>query len=182
MAGFTFDIGNLSDVLKRLDTLEAKVQEDVKNEINASALNIQSGAKRLAPVNFGQLRNSIYLKEQKVEKGVVFTVGSNASYAPYVEFGTGGKVSIPKGFEELASSFKGRKGGKFEDMVEALMLWGIRKGYIKSGKGARQHAFFMAIKILKRGLEPQPFLIPSFESEKPKLIKNILNVIKNVKS
>jgi HK97 gp10 family phage protein len=180
MAGFTFDIGNLSDVLKRLDTLEAKVQEDVKNEINASALNIQSGAKRLAPVNFGQLRNSIYLKEQKVEKGVVFTVGSNASYAPYVEFGTGGKVSIPRGFEELASGFKGKKAGTFKDMVQALTLWVKRKG-IGGGKD-KSIAYAIALSILRKGMRPQPFLIPSFEAEKPKLIKNILNVIKNVKS
>jgi hypothetical protein len=40
----------------------------------------------------------------------------------------------------------------------------------------------MALKILKNGLRPQPFLIPAFEAEKPKLIKNILNVMKNVKS
>lgn len=180
MAGFTFDIGNLSDVLKRLDTLEAKVQQDVKNEINASALNIQSGAKRLAPVNFGQLRNSIYLKEQKVEKGVVFTVGSNASYAPYVEFGTGGKVSIPRGFEELASGFKGKKAGAFKDMVQALTLWVKRKG-IGGGKD-KSIAYAIALSILRKGMRPQPFLIPSFEAEKPKLIKNILNVIKNVKS
>ena len=67
MPKFTFNIGNLSEVLKKLDTLDAKVQQDVKDEVNASALNIQSGAKKLAPVNFGQLRNSIYLKEQNVD-------------------------------------------------------------------------------------------------------------------
>lgn len=180
MAGFTFDIGNLSDVLKKLETLDAKVQQGVKDEISASALNIQSGAKRLAPVNFGQLRNSIYLKEQKVEKGIVFTVGAKASYAPYVEFGTGGKVSIPAGFEELASGFKGKKAGTFKDMVQALTLWVRRKG-IGGGKD-KSIAYAIAISILKKGMRPQPFLIPSFEAEKPKLIKNILNVLKNVKS
>ena len=180
MAGFTFDIGNLSDVLKKLDTLDAKVQQGVKDEISASALNIQSGAKRLAPVNFGQLRNSIYLKEQKVEKGYVFTVGSNASYAPYVEFGTGGKVSIPRGFEELANGFKGKKGGTFKDMVQALTLWVRRKG-IGGGKD-KSIAYAIAISILRKGMQPQPFLIPAFETEKPNLIQNILNVLKNVKS
>jgi HK97 gp10 family phage protein len=180
MAGFTFDIGNLSEVLKKLDTLDAKVQKEVKDEINASALNIQSGAKRLAPVNFGNLRNSIYLKEQKVEKGIVFTVGAKASYAAYVEFGTGGKVSIPAGFEELASGFKGKKAGTFKDMVEALTLWVKRKG-IGGGKD-KSIAYAIAISILRKGMRPQPFLIPAFEAEKPKMIKNILNVIKNVKS
>ena len=180
MPKFTFNIGNLSEVLKKLDTLDAKVQQGVKDEVNASALNIQSGAKKLAPVNFGQLRNSIYLKEQNVEKGYVFTVGSSASYAPYVEFGTGGKVSIPAGFEELASSFKGRKGGKFKDMVDALTLWVKAKG-IGGGKD-KSIAYAIAISILRKGMRPQPFLIPAFETEKPKMIKNILNVLKNVKS
>ena len=180
MAGFTFDIGNLSEVLKRLDTLDAKVQQEVKDEISASALNIQSGAKRLAPVNFGQLRNSIYLKEQKVQKGVVFTVGAKASYAPYIEFGTGGKVSIPAGFEQLASGFKGKKVGTFKDMVQALTLWVRRKG-IGGGKD-KSIAYAIAISILRKGIRPQPFLIPAFQTEKPKLIKNILNVLKNVKS
>ena len=180
MAGFTFDIGNLSDVLKKLDTLDAKIQQEVKDEISVSALNIQTGAKRLAPVNFGQLRNSIYLKEQKIEKGIVFTVGASASYAPYVEFGTGGKVSIPAGFEDLASGFKGKKAGTFKDMVEALTLWVRRKGI--GGGNDKSIAYAIAISILRKGMRPQPFLIPAFETEKPKLIKNILNVLKNVKS
>jgi HK97 gp10 family phage protein len=180
MPKFTFDIGNLSEVLKKLDTLDSKIQQDVKDEVNASALNIQSGAKRLAPVNFGQLRNSIYLKEQNVENGYVFTVGSSASYAPYVEFGTGGKVSIPKGFEELANGFKGKKAGTFKDMVKALTLWVRRKGI--GGGNDKSIAYAIAISILRKGMRPQPFLIPAFETEKPKMIKNILNAIKNVKS
>jgi HK97 gp10 family phage protein len=180
MPKLTFDITNLSDILKKLDTLENKIEQNVKDELNASALNIQTGAKRLAPVNFGQLRNSIYLKEQNVENGIIYTIGSNASYAPYVEFGTGGKVSIPAGFEELASGFKGKKAGTFKDMVEALTLWVKRKG-IAGGKD-KSIAYAIAISILKKGMRPQPFLIPAYEAEKPKMIKNILNAIKNVKS
>jgi HK97 gp10 family phage protein len=180
MGGFTFDITNISEVLGKLQSFDKKVQQDVKDEVNASALNIQSGAKRLAPVNLGQLRNSIYLKEQKVDKGFVFTVGSNASYAPYVEFGTGGKVSIPAGFEELASGFKGKKAGTFKDMVEALTLWVRRKGI--GGGNDKSIAYAIAISILKKGMRPQPFLIPSFETEKPKMINNIKKAIENVKS
>jgi HK97 gp10 family phage protein len=180
MGGFTFDITNISEVLGKLQSFDKKVQQDVKDEVNASALNIQSGAKRLAPVNLGQLRNSIYLKEQKVDKGFVFTVGSSASYAPYVEFGTGGKVSIPAGFEELASGFKGKKAGTFKDMVQALTLWVRRKGI--GGGNDKSIAYAIAISILKKGMRPQPFLIPSFETEKPKMINNIKKAIENVKS
>jgi HK97 gp10 family phage protein len=180
MGGFTFDITNISEVLGKLQSFDKKVQQDVKDEVNASALNIQSGAKRLAPVNLGQLRNSIYLKEQKVDKGFVFTIGSSASYAPYVEFGTGGKVSIPAGFEQLASGFKGKKAGTFKDMVEALTLWVRRKGI--GGGNDKSIAYAIAISILRKGMRPQPFLIPSFEAEKPKMINNIKKAIENVKS
>jgi HK97 gp10 family phage protein len=180
MAGFTFDIGNLSDVLKKLETLDAKVQQEVKDEINSSALNIESMAKRLAPVNMNTLRGSIYKKERNVEKGIVYTVGAKASYAAYIEFGTGGQVSIPAGFEELASGFKGKKAGTFKDMVQALTLWVRRKGI--GGGNDKATAYAIAISILRKGMRPQPFLIPAFEAEKPKLIKNILNVLKNVKS
>jgi len=180
MGGFTFDITNISEVSAKLQSLDKKVQQDVKDEINASALNIQSGAKRLAPVNLGQLRNSIYLKEKTIKDGYVFTIGSSASYAPYVEFGTGGKVSIPAGFEQLASGFKGKKAGTFKDMVQALTLWVRRKGI--GGGNDKSIAYAIAISILKKGMRPQPFLIPSFETEKPKMINNIKKAIENVKS
>jgi HK97 gp10 family phage protein len=177
---FAVSLGGFKELEGKLKNLTTALKVDVSDEINASALKIENQAKRLAPVNFGQLRNSIYLKEKNVDKGYVFSVGSNASYAPYVEFGTGGKVSIPAGFEELASGFKGKKAGTFKDMVEALTLWVKRKG-IGGGKD-KSIAYAIAISILRKGMRPQPFLIPAFEAEKPKMIKNILNVIKNVKS
>lgn len=180
MDGITFDITNFDKVFTKLESMDKKIQENVKNEVNASALKIQSGAKRLAPINLGQLRNSIYLKERNVKNGFVFTIGSNSKYAAFIEFGTGGKVSIPKGFETLASGFKGKKSGTFKDMVEALTEW-VRKKGIGDGKD-KSTAYAIAISILRKGISPQPFLIPSFEAEKPKLISNIKKAMQNVKS
>lgn len=145
MDSVTLDIGNISDVFKKLDTLDVKIQTEVKNEMNASALTIQSSAKRLAPVDLGFLRNSIYLKEESKDKSTVFTVGARAKYAPYIEFGTGTEVTIPAGYEELAKVFKGKNKAKIN-------------------------------------IRPQPFLIPSFEVEKPKLIERLKKLLKDVKS
>jgi HK97 gp10 family phage protein len=180
MPSITIDIANFGSVNKRFEKLSQDVKNNIKDEIAASVLKIQSDAKKNAPVNLGTLRNSIYIAEE--DKGAnqyIFGVGSNASYAAYVEFGTGGKVRIPPGYENYAAQFKGKAGGKFNDMILALMEWGIRKGYITPGKGARQHAYFMALKILKKGLRAQGFLIPAFEAEKPKLIQRIEKIIKN---
>ena len=145
MDSVTFDMQNLSDVFKDLNKLDIKIQAEVRNEMNASALTILSSAKRSAPVDLNFLRNSIYLKEESKKKQIIFTVGAKAKYAPYIEFGTGTEVTIPVGYEELAKVFKGKNKAKVN-------------------------------------IRPQPFLIPSFEVEKPKLIERIKKLLKNVKS
>ena len=123
-------IESLQNALKKLDD---RLVKEVSNEINASALKIQSDAKRLAPVNMGYLRNSIVLEGQI--GSLTYNVEARMPYAPYVEFGTGGKVSIPTGYEEYAALFKGTR------------------------------------KVI--GMRAQPYLIPSYEMEKPKLIKRL---------
>ena len=166
----------LYEKFKSLDTA-AKVE--VKKEFNASALKIQSTAKKLAPVNFGNLRNSIILSEVGDEKDFVFTVAAKAKYAPYVEFGTGSKVSVPSNYQDYAAKFKGKTNGTFKQMIEALMLWVQRKGI--SGKNDRQTAYLIARSILRKGIRPQPFMIPAFEQEKPKLLKRLKEIL-NAKS
>ena len=179
MPSITLDIMNIDSVNKRFAKLSEDVKTNIKNEVNASALKIQSDAKKLAPVNLGTLRNTIYLvEENKGSNEFIFGVGASASYAPYVEFGTGGKVSIPNGYQDYASQFKNKKGGKFKDMVLALTEWVLKKG-IASGKQSKSVAYAIALSILRKGMRAQPFLIPAFEAEKPKLIQRIEKIIKN---
>lgn len=170
---FVVNLRGLDAVQKALSKLDTNLKKEVSNEINASALKIQSSAKRLAPVNFGQLRNGIALIR---DNDLTFTVESKASYSAYVEFGTGGKVSVPADFTAYAQQFKGQKGGKFKDMVDALTLWVRRKG-IGNGKNDKGVAFVIARSILQKGLRPQPFLIPSYENEKPKLIQRLKKLL-----
>ena len=138
----TLDMVNLADIFKDLDKLDVKIQAEVRDEMNASALTIQSAAKRQVVVDLSGLRSSIYLKEDSKDKKVVFTVGAKAKYAPYIEFGTGTEVTVPAGYEELAILFKGKNTAKIN-------------------------------------IRPQPFLIPAFENEKPKLIERITKLLKD---
>jgi HK97 gp10 family phage protein len=104
----TFDIKGIDKLYNKFKSLENKNKGDIKNEFNASALTIQKDAKRVVVVDNGFLRNSIYLKEVGTNEKFVFTVGAKAKYAPYVEFGTGGLVSVPEGYDQLAAMFKGK--------------------------------------------------------------------------
>ena len=138
---FGVSLSGIKEVERALKTIDKELKEDVGNEINASALTIMTSAKRLAPVDLGFLRNQIAIQPLNE---LTYEVEAKAKYSAYIEFGTGGLVTIPAGYEELAMLFK--------------------------GKGR------MTINI-----RPQPFLIPSFEVEKPKLIQRIKKLL-NVKS
>jgi HK97 gp10 family phage protein len=166
---FAVSLSGMKELEGKLNKLNTALKEDVSNEINASALKIENQAKRMAPVNFGQLRNSIALTK---DGDLTYTVAANASYAPYVEFGTGPQVNVPADFKSYAQQFKGKSGGKFRDMVEALTLWVKRKG-IGNGKNDKGLAYVIALSILRKGMRPQPFLIPAYEMEKPKLIQRL---------
>jgi HK97 gp10 family phage protein len=104
----SFKIEGLDALIKRLGKLSPKIAKEVAMEVNASALAIQSKAKRDVVVDNGMLRNSIQLKEINQGDKIVYTVGSALRYAPYVEFGTGGLVNVPIGFESFAIQFKGK--------------------------------------------------------------------------
>jgi HK97 gp10 family phage protein len=134
---FGLNLTGIKEVENALKTMDKHLRQNVGDEINASALTIQSSAKRLAPVDLGFLRNNIAL----VPIGdLTFSVEAKAKYSAYIEFGTGGQVSIPAGYEDLAMMFKGR---------------GLRTINIR----------------------PQPFLIPSYETEKPKLIQRLKKLL-----
>jgi HK97 gp10 family phage protein len=101
----TANISGLKDLEKKLSKLSKATEETTANEINASALTIQRNAKRNVVVDNGFLRNSIAL--EPISK-LTYSVEAKAKYAPYVEFGTGGLVEIPSGYEQYAAIFKGK--------------------------------------------------------------------------
>ena len=166
---FAVSLGGMKELEGKLKNLTTALKVDVSDEINASALKIENQAKRLAPVNFGQLRGSI---AHSKDSELTYSVAANASYSAYVEFGTGPQVNVPADFKSYAQQFKGKSGGKFKDMVEALTLWVKRKG-IGNGKNDKGLAYVIALSILRKGMRPQPFLVPAYEMEKPKLIQRL---------
>ncbi|MVM34396.1 hypothetical protein GO755_30470 [Spirosoma sp. HMF4905] len=56
-------------------------------------------------VDHGKLRQSGFY--ESTNRGFGAKITFSVPYAPFVEFGTGGLVSIPEGWEELAGQFKG---------------------------------------------------------------------------
>jgi len=135
---FGINLTGVKEIELALKKIDNKLKQDLSDEMNSSALTIASNAKKLAPVDLGFLRNSIGIEPSV--NGLTYEVEAKAKYAAYIEFGTGGLVDIPVGFEDLAIRFKGKN-------------------------------------IMKVNIRPQPYLIPSFETEKPKLIKRLKDML-----
>ena len=202
MDGITFRVEGLDKMIAALGKMSKKVEAQVVQEFNASALKIQSDAKKNVPVNLGTLRNSIQLTSATNGNKIIYTVGTSVSYAPYIEFGTPGTQSkenlkIPAGYEDFAMQFKGKSKGKFKDMVLALAEWVTKQGIVASysiktqrrtgnkknnAKKDLSAAWAIAISIIRKGVRAHPYLIPAFEAEKINLRKKIKDIIRNAKS
>jgi HK97 gp10 family phage protein len=135
---FGINLTGVKEIELALKKIDTKLKQDLSDEMNSSALTIASNAKKLAPVDLGFLRNSIGIEPSV--NGLTYEVEAKAKYAAYIEFGTGGLVDVPVGYEDLAIRFKGKN-------------------------------------IMKVNIRPQPYLVPSFETEKPKLIKRLKDML-----
>lgn len=102
-------IKGLQSTLKKLESLGDTVQKKVNDVVGLNAQDLEAKAKQKAPVDLGKLRQSI--KAIQVDKNT-WKIYANATglapYAAYVEFGTGGLVSVPKELKEMAIRFKGQ--------------------------------------------------------------------------
>ncbi|WFA10334.1 HK97-gp10 family putative phage morphogenesis protein [Tissierella sp. Yu-01] len=87
-------------LIKKLDRIGKDSPKAVAKAVKEATKKVQGDAKDLAPVDKGQLRNSIQGTVQEKDGEIVGIVSTNLEYAPYVEFGTGqrgeGSPSPPK--------------------------------------------------------------------------------------
>ena len=72
-----------------------------------TAREIELKAKNLAPTDLGKLGQSIRAEKVTAKRWKIVAGGLIAPYAPFVEFGTGGMVSVPDEWKEIAIKFKG---------------------------------------------------------------------------
>ena len=109
MLSFEFNKKSKNDFLKYLKGLEADILSIVQAEIEDSLLKIEERAANDVAVNTGALKNSIQTKPiKRTKNSVEGGVFVGAEYAPYVEFGTGTEVEIPKELIDFAKQFKGK--------------------------------------------------------------------------
>lgn len=86
MAKISVRIEGVKETIAEVALRDKRVQEAIRAQVGESALRIQEGAKKRAPVDTGALRNSITVDFYEV--GLAAQIGPHMPYAPYVEHGT----------------------------------------------------------------------------------------------
>lgn len=154
-------------------------------ELLRGALLIEGRAKRRCTVDTGRLRASI-THSNLLPRGdaLVVHVGTNVSYARFVEFGTGpaGKASpLTKSAREAMAELGYAHGpGGFFPPLHLIRGWAERRGILKGmeEEEADRTVFAIARAIGARGLPAQPFLFPAFEESRDEIVKAMGKAVK----
>lgn len=73
----------------------SKLEIDTEDDLVRVGLRVQSVARSLCPVDTGRLRSSIVMRKGRDGLGFYVEVGTNVSYAAFVEFGTSRQAAQP---------------------------------------------------------------------------------------
>lgn len=131
---------------------------------NAAKTIVQADAKRLAPGNNGELRNSIKTRVKMDGDKAIAEVYTNLHYAPYVEFGTGpkGQASHSGISPEVSVSYRSSPWYVHEDQINVGPYH-----FQKIGEFYKMY-----------GQPAQPYLYPALKDNQERVSKNISNYVR----
>lgn len=177
----------LDGLMVAVNKTVAETEAQTHKALVTFAKNVETDAKRAAPANEGNLRNSIVDTVTGLQAKVTVT----ANYAAYLEFGTRKfaaryVATLPQDWKTYAATFKGKGGGTMDQFIQDIMQWVQQKGIggIKTKSGnvsgskdslsaMQSAAYAIALNILQNGIRAQPFLYPAVVKHTPKLITDI---------
>lgn len=98
-------IKGIDKTIKELRKYGKEVEKLIDDKTAEAALQIELDAKNIAPKDQGKLAQSIHVVKVKDSN---YKIVASVKYAPYVEFGTGGLVNVPKDWGNYPIQFKGK--------------------------------------------------------------------------
>lgn len=181
-------IKGLNELLKKIDRFDVALNKEVDRAIEEGANIMNSEAQRNIHEN-GLVNEGALLAGQQVVKGEGrgYSVTNTVYYSAFQEFGTGARVRVPNGWEQVAAEFKGKSNGNFDDFLESISNWVRLKGIdpgVRTGErmgssrtGYTNVVYAIALSIWKNGLRPRPFLVPAFNKVSPMILQDVQDVI-----
>ena len=164
---FQIELEGIDNLMKALKELPKEKLQAVEDEFEAAAFDIVTDMKQRVPKDQGAIANSITFKQVGQ---MTFEITAQKEHAPYLEFGTKSRVSVPAELQAVALQYKGGN-GKGGSLFKAITAWAKRKGIDPK----LWWPIYASIK--RNGTKPHPFFFPAFFAGRIKLIKNLTEII-----
>lgn len=163
------DLTGWDDFINKAGGLPESLKEEFAGEVKDAADNWEKLAKIAAPSDQGFLRRNI---KAEFINDLEWDISVGQEYAPFIEFGTKSRVSVPAGLEGYAEEFKSNgKGGTKDQAKVMIYAWMDRVGIPKD----KQWAVFISIMV--HGIRPQPFLFPQRDIVEPEFLDHLQNIV-----
>jgi HK97 gp10 family phage protein len=114
-------VKGLEALKAKLRNVNQKATRKTQFAVVSSTQQIVLKAQTIVPVKLGKLKQSI--KAEYKNNGLQSEVSATEKYAPYIEFGTGQFVKVPKGFEKMAMSFYVNGKGRMKPKPFLIPSW-----------------------------------------------------------
>jgi HK97 gp10 family phage protein len=161
-------VKGINSVISDLRKLGKQAVEEIEEQTEITARNIEKYAKESAPANLGKLGQSI--RAERIND-TLYKIVAHAPYAAYMEFGTGTKVVVPDELKSIAAQFKGKKTGNFKTALKDIKEWCRLKGIPESA------AYPILAKIMRVGITPKPFMYPALLRGRQEYLKALKKVL-----
>jgi len=135
------------EIVMKMENLSSGLKNMLVGNMWTATKQIQQKARRLVPVDTGDLRESIENVVRTTDKDITGIVGASQPYAAHVEFGTRPHW-IPLKDPQKSAAFR---------------KWCKKRGL---------NPYAVARAIAKKGTKPHPYLIPAFEQLKQRVINS----------
>lgn len=170
MGGYKLEITGVNEIIVKLNI--DRMEKFIQGALDDFGFRVVKDAKLRAPKDEGYLARAINSESGKLS----VTISVNTDYAAYIEFGTRRFAAVyvstlPADWQAFARQFQGSQPGSFADFIRRIIAWVKRKGIDEDA------AYPIALKILREGIKPQPFLYPAFQKQKPLLIKDLEDLL-----
>lgn len=119
-------IKNLGGAKKSFMLQAENLKSKIKDEVEIVGRKAELRAKQLSPVDLGKLSQNIFY--ESTNRGFGARLTANVEYAAFQEFGTGGKVDIPEGFDEIARQFH-TGNGKMSMKAQPYLIPSAKEGF-----------------------------------------------------
>ncbi|MCY4781707.1 HK97 gp10 family phage protein [Sphingobacterium sp. UT-1RO-CII-1] len=169
MAKSTIKITGLKELQKKLGKQGQKqVVSEISTTMRNAAESIAFKSRSRVPINNGHLRGSIGVEG----KDLLWVIQANMDYATYQEFGSKTMVNIPPEMRDAAVAVNdGKK--SYDTFKKAIASW-------MRNKGIPEEALYpIMAKIMNVGIEPRPFMYPSFQEGTKNLERDINDIIQS---